>query len=88
MIRIPYLILVCEVDEWKGDGACDDGNNNGGCDFDGGDCCGSNVNDKYCKICQCKERSGQSILGDTFLNSSPYSSLQTVHTDAQKDRHK
>ena len=55
MITIPYLILGCKVEEWKGDGACDDENNFAGCDFDGGDCCGPNVNDKYCKTCECKE---------------------------------
>ena len=30
-----------------GDGYCDDVNNNIGCTYDGGDCCGSNVN-KHC----------------------------------------
>ena len=36
----------------------DDENNNDGCNFDGGDCCGPNVNTTYCKVCQCLEGSG------------------------------
>ena len=36
-----------------GNGQCDDDNNNCGCGWDGGDCCGSNVNKSYCKECKC-----------------------------------
>ena len=36
-----------------GDGYCDDSNNNKECDYDGGDCCGDNVNTDYCNDCQC-----------------------------------
>jgi len=43
----------CIVPSWRGDNYCDDGNNNEGCDYDGGDCCGSNVNKTYCQNCQC-----------------------------------
>merc|ERR1712183_685195 len=47
---------------YKGDGNCDDENNNCGCDFDGGDCCkktaGKDVNKKYCKKCQCVDPAG------------------------------
>ena len=32
------------VQGWIGDGYCDDINNNVGCNFDSGDCCGANVN--------------------------------------------
>merc|ERR1712032_1020490 len=39
--------------KYKGDGDCDDENNNCGCEFDGGDCCAKTlkkaVNKKYCK---------------------------------------
>ena len=31
-------------------GYCDDENNNTGCHFDGGDCCGVNINTQYCNI--------------------------------------
>ena len=43
---------------WKksvGDGYCDDQNNNEGCYFDGGDCCGSYVNTEFCTLCLCYE---------------------------------
>merc|ERR1711937_541120 len=44
---------TCGSAAYKGDGNCDDNNNNAGCDWDGGDCCGSNVSTKYCTKCQC-----------------------------------
>ena len=40
---------------WQGDGRCDDINNIEVCKFDGGDCCGSNVDKSFCKQCECKE---------------------------------
>ena len=33
-----------------GDGYCNDENNNAGCHFDGGDCCGVNINTQYCNL--------------------------------------
>ena len=40
--------------EWIKDGFCDDRNNNEGCDFDGGDCCGhASVNKRFCRECKC-----------------------------------
>ena len=33
---------------WIGDGYCDDAANTLDCNFDGGDCCGPNVNTVYC----------------------------------------
>ena len=47
------LVYGCPNPEWKGDGFCDDGNNNAVCNYDGGDCCGDNVNMNYCSECQC-----------------------------------
>merc|ERR1739844_6653 len=43
----------CGFPQWQGDGYCDDDNNNDGCDYDGGDCCGDDVNTKYCTECEC-----------------------------------
>merc|ERR1711881_190046 len=43
---------------FKGDGYCDDGNNNCGCQYDGGDCCGKSGKKsqfKYCKTCTCQD---------------------------------
>ena len=39
--------------EWMGDGFCDDINNNKFCNFDNGDCCGSNVKKHFCLNCTC-----------------------------------
>ena len=39
----------CGAPQYKGDGNCDDNNNNCGCKFDGGDCCGADVVKTYCK---------------------------------------
>ena len=36
-----------------GNGYCDDQTNLEACDFDGGDCCGDNVNTDYCTVCIC-----------------------------------
>ena len=38
---------------WVADGYCDDNNNNMGCNYDGGDCCGPDVNTDYCQECIC-----------------------------------
>ena len=42
-----------DVPYYIGDGWCDDENNNESCGFDGGDCCGPNVNTQYCTECIC-----------------------------------
>ena len=36
-----------------GDGYCQDETNNGACNYDGGDCCGSCVVTEHCTECQC-----------------------------------
>ena len=54
-ICIAFTFLGCFNLEWKGDGICDDKNNHGGCDFDGGDCCGKDVDKDLCTLCQCLE---------------------------------
>merc|ERR1712193_158150 len=46
---------TCGQKQFKGDGNCDDDNNNCGCEFDGGDCCGPDVKKSYCKECKCKD---------------------------------
>ena len=57
-----YCIIIehfsaCTV-SWVGDGYCDDINNNIECNYDGGDCCGDNVNTQYCEVCQCISEGG------------------------------
>ena len=48
-----YSPLVNCENDLKNDGYCDDGNNYEECDWDGGDCCGSDVNTFYCVNCEC-----------------------------------
>ena len=50
---------ACRSVKYIGDGNCDDGNNNKGCGYDGGDCCyktvkGGQVNKKYCSEVGCE----------------------------------
>ena len=54
---------------WIADGYCDDINNNVDCTYDGGDCCGSNVNTVYCTECQCLEVGGGTSVGTTTSSS-------------------
>merc|ERR1712187_660227 len=48
---------ACELEKYKGDGNCDDGNNNAGCEYDGGDCCekslGKAISKHFCTACKC-----------------------------------
>ena len=39
--------------KWVKDGLCDDMNNNEACNYDGGDCCGTRANKKFCLECKC-----------------------------------
>ena len=58
-----YLDLHC-VQNWISDGQCDDINNHNmdNCSYDGGDCCGSNVVNKYCFNCSCLSNTNKSLL--------------------------
>ena len=55
---------TCSTPSWKGDSYCDDENNNCGCEWDGGDCCGDNVITDYCSACECLDP----IVGNLYLN--------------------
>ena len=50
-----FTFKGCSIPQWHGDTICDDENNNEACFFDGGDCCGSDVNTQYCSECLCYE---------------------------------
>ena len=43
----------CEIPGIVSDGYCDDLTNTAECNYDGGDCCGSNVNTGFCVDCIC-----------------------------------
>jgi len=55
---------TCGNGQYKADGNCDDENNNCGCDYDGGDCCGANVKKSYCKECKCQDPNYKPPSGD------------------------
>ena len=46
---------VCQSNYYHniGDEICDDDLNHKECDWDGGDCCGNNIDTIYCSVCQC-----------------------------------
>ena len=46
---------VCGSPEYANDRWCDDENNNAGCNWDNGACCGDNVDKLYCKLCECHD---------------------------------
>ena len=48
---------------WIGDNYCDDINNHLDCNYDGGDCCGCNIDTIYCTECQCLDPNGS--VGET-----------------------
>ena len=56
-----------------GDGACDDGFNNVGCQFDGGDCCDNNNSgwDDYCTV----------IYNHAFLINNPCSTYFVIFAE-------
>ena len=54
---------------WIGDGYCDDMNNIEICNYDGGDCCGDNVNTQYCFRCQCHS-GGNLMARSKFMRSN------------------
>ena len=55
--------------DYVDDGACDDSNNIEECQWDGGDCCGANVDTTYCTECACLDPgagdSGTTTVGST-----------------------
>ena len=57
------LTLGC-YEYWEGDDYCDDGCNNAANNFDGGDCCGSDVDTTWCTQCQCLEGGSGGSEGD------------------------
>ena len=56
------------IQNFIGDGYCHDQNNNEGCHFDLGDCCGNNVTTTYCIQCICFEESSCSAPLDLIGN--------------------
>ena len=69
----PYFLFsdqqLCFANN-NGNGFCDDANNHIGCDFDGGDCCGSCVVTVHCSQCVCLGGADtiNVLVGDGFCN--------------------
>merc|ERR1712176_367711 len=64
-------MAACGKANFGGDGFCDDGNNNCGCDWDQGDCCGSSGKGKqynYCNDCSCRDPSKADGCGGSCLS--------------------
>ena len=74
------LYIGCGNPGGKGNGFCDDSNNNAGCEFDGGDCCISESTTllQTCNICACltgedlfrfaRPRTGSTLGQETLLD--------------------
>ena len=65
---------VCRTNV-KGDGECDDYNNNEKCQWDGGDCCGANVKKNYCDKCECLDPSQKCCTEFNIKDSSYFNNL-------------
>merc|ERR1711939_1286485 len=77
----------CGSIKYKGDGNCDDNNNNEGCDYDGGDCCyktvkGGQVKKTYCTECQCIDPDN---LGEPTGHVSPWYNNENSNEDHDYD---
>ena len=75
--------LGCSNPGWVGDGYCDDVTNNMACNYDGGDCCGDNVNTNYCSECQCMDGSG-STESTTSGTTSPSGMGKIIKKERRK----
>ena len=64
-----YSLLGCGSPDYKQDGVCDDENNNAECQYDGGDCCGDNVDTSVCTECQCLDPNYGSTGGSQGMKS-------------------
>ena len=67
---IPCKILSyveCDQPQLIGNGYCNDETNNKECNYDGGDCCGSCINNDYCKSCNCIDEKFWGIKGSNAL---------------------
>ena len=70
----------CEYPDWVGDEYCDDENNNVDCSFDGGDCCGDNVDTSFCSQCLCLEDQTSSALTTTTTSTTSTSTTEVLIT--------
>ena len=57
--------------ESRGDRNCDDENNNANCEYDGGDCCGENVDTSWCTQCLCLDPAYSTTSISTEQSTTP-----------------
>ena len=70
---ITGCVVPNHLNPWNvGDTYCDDELNNPGCNYDGGDCCGSGVLEDYCLECTCYEGCNASFewIGDGYCDDA------------------
>merc|ERR1712223_1911255 len=72
---------ACGSPQWFGDNYCDDENNNEECGWDGGDCCGDNVNTQYCSACECLDPNGGGNSGTTETPTDPPTTEEPCEND-------
>ena len=58
IIRLPLMsgLDAENFTQWKGDGQCDDINNDNANGFDDGDCCEEDAVKQFCFDCSCKSK--------------------------------
>ena len=63
-----------------GDGYCDDMINIFDCNYDGGDCCDSDIETTFCNLCQCLGTTTSPISNITTTSTSSESTITTIST--------
>ena len=69
---------------WLGDGFCDDLANVMECCFDDGDCCGPDVDTKYCTNCSCLETNETISTTEGITYLACYTNYWLTHTLLQR----
>ena len=57
------VVGECASPKYSDDGFCDDENNNAGCAWDNGDCCGAAVKKNFCSDCKCLDCNWEPDVG-------------------------
>ena len=71
----PNLPLInCHIEEYVGDGICDDLNNHEKCNFDGGDCCGGTT--QFCVDCFCHAFNEETEVNPSMTPSFVYNTVR------------
>ena len=68
-----------------GDGYCDDSMNNKLCQYDGGDCCLSEIKTEHCSECLCLEEETITTTPSTTTTSTASTNANTTFTDPCKE---